>query len=134
MNRINCSYKDCQTFIETPEPVTPVARYTCRQHVGKNSAADLHFQDSQFDPRIGDGADPRAYERGTFGSRKSGERDNTDVPRHGTNAPRKFVDKIIRKAGPELTNHDNKDEIIEILKEDVRDQNVGVTKSGREDE
>lgn len=133
MNKINCSFKGCAASIETTEPVASVVKYTCRQHVGKNPAKEPHFQDSQFDPRISGGTDPKAYESGrsAFGSRKDFHRDKSnDGNRGGSNAPRKFVERIIKKAGPELQNHTNRTEIVEILKEDVRDANVGVAKSG----
>lgn len=128
MNKITCSFKDCRVFLETAEPVASVVRYTCRQHVGKNLGKELRFQETQFDPRVGDGTDPRAYERGgsVFPNRA---RKNTDEIRAGGVAPKKFVDRIIKKAGPELQNHENRAEITEILKEDIRDANSGIAKS-----
>lgn len=136
MNKLICSFKDCQASIETPEPVSSVARYTCRQHTGKNPVAELHFQESQFDPQIGSGTDPKFYEagRGVFGARKQFNQEKSDVGRNSANAPRKFTDKVIRKAGPELANHENRTEIVEILKEDVRDHNSGISKPGSRDE
>ena len=132
MYRLICSFKECPAFIEVEGPVASVARYTCRLHVGKNPTADIHFQQSQFDPQIGSGTDPKFYEagRGAFGVRKGFNQEKSDELRSSSSSPRKFIEKVIRKAGPELANHENRDEIVEILKEDVRDHNVGVTKSG----
>lgn len=136
MNKLICSFKDCPASIETPEPVSSVARYTCRQHTGKNPAADLHFQESQFDPQIGSGTDPKFYEvgRGVFGARKQFNQEKSDLGRNSVNAPRKFIDKVIQEACPELDNHENRVEIIEVLKVEIRDHNSGISKPGSKDE
>jgi len=127
MKVIVCSFKGCLSFIETTEPVASVVKYTCRQHVGKNTAKEPHFQDSQFDPRVGAGTDPKAYEAARGLSGKKTDRSD-DLP-HSSNIPRTFIEKVIKKAAPELDTHENRDEIMAVLTEEVRDHNDGVPKS-----
>jgi hypothetical protein len=130
LNKLTCAFKGCQTSIEVDGLLASAVRYTCRLHTGKNPIKDVSFQEAQFDPRIGAGTDPRSYESGrglSGGKRLSG--DKSDEPRHSSSAPRKFIERVIKKAGPELASHENRAEIVEILKEDIRDHNVGVAKT-----
>lgn len=130
MTRLGCNFEGCSAFIQTLEPVTPVATYTCRAHVKKTPGKVLHFQDSQFDPGVRSGTDPRRYESGYTAPGKRDRGENPNEPgRHSSSTPNKFIDKIIKQASSELSGHKNREKIIDTLKEEVRDHNDGVTKS-----
>ena len=62
--RLNCRGEGCQASIEVGNGVLPFATYTCKNCVAKKSDDKVRFQESQFDPQIGNGTDPRVYERG----------------------------------------------------------------------
>jgi len=86
------------------------AIYTCRLHTPKVES-DVHFQDCQFDRKMGSGTDPKAYERGmTSGHSESSRRD-----REGSK--KQQADEKIEES---LAGHKNAVEILKILKADVR--------------
>lgn len=125
--RLFCRGEGCQASIEICESVAPFANYTCKIHVGKKSDDKMRFQEVQFDPTIGSGTDPRAYEKGV------GFRGRPGVSKHGSRrdrsgkgtTPRK---RFIAKIGPVLVGHENADKILKILNEDIRDANSGITR------
>jgi len=48
VNTIKCSQEGCEAVFKTNEPLSPGAKYTCREHTGK-AANDVRFQNYQFD-------------------------------------------------------------------------------------
>ena len=113
--RLNCRGEGCQASIEVGEAL-PFATYTCKNHVAKKSENKLRFQESQFDPRIGSGTDPKAYERGHAASRGSAR------PSSGSRAGSKK--RNLEKLEKALTGHENREQIIKILKKDNAEDNV----------
>ena len=53
LNVIKCSHEDCTAYIETPEPVSPNATFTCRHHTGKDTRNTVRFQMYSFDKKLG---------------------------------------------------------------------------------
>ena len=129
---IHCNYPGCLAQIEVNEDVSPKVGYTCRKHTGVGEDK-VRFQESQFDPGIGSGADPKFYERGsgfktTRGQRPEMSRINgrsEEARNRPTGSPKRFSERIIEKAKSELSGHENADKILKILREDIRDNNSG---------
>jgi hypothetical protein len=108
---LHCNASGCLASIVVLEHTAPGATYTCRRHtpVGEN---DIHFQPCQFYPEIGSGTDPRAYE-----TRKDSKKASTGG-HYGR--PRK---KRLAEIKELLKGHENADEILNILKVEIRDSN-----------
>jgi hypothetical protein len=125
---IACSTLDCPAVIEVPGPVSPTATYTCRKHTGQ-AEDKVRFQESQFDPQIGAGTDPKSYERGAgrFGTHQSGRAETGKVQPISTS--KSYRKRIVEQAKIELAGHENSKEILKILNADTRDANSGTTKN-----
>ena len=59
-----CQVKGCKSTLEINDLVSPAALYSCREHTEKGEDK-VRFQEVQFDPTVGSGIDPKAYERGS---------------------------------------------------------------------
>jgi hypothetical protein len=105
-----CWFEFCLNQVEVDEPTAWYTRYYCREHVRKD-VEGIHFQDCQFDREIGSGVDPKAYERGSY-SHSS----------HGSSSRRSSSTRQQRdeKNEESLIGHENAEEILKILKTDVR--------------
>jgi hypothetical protein len=124
--RLFCRGEGCQASIEVGDSVAPFASYTCKLHVGKKSDDKTRFQEVQFDPAIGSGTDPRAYEKGSGFRGRARASNSPRRERSGKGiTPRK---RFIAKVGPVLVGHENVDKILKILNEDIRDANSGITR------
>jgi hypothetical protein len=110
--KINCSGRGCLASIELLGSVSPTIRYHCKDHVVK-AKNDIRFQDYQFDHEIGSGTDPKAYERGVRFGRSGRSFANQNSSRNGRK-------RVIKKAEESLVGHENKIEILNILKLDTR--------------
>jgi len=84
VNEIKCKIEGCSNVFRTNEPVSPEARFICKDHprnvqlaaVGRtynekwdNEDAEVHFQEHAFDPKLtrrpdspADSADPHHVE------------------------------------------------------------------------
>lgn len=113
--RLNCRGEGCQASIEVGDAL-PFATYTCKNHVAKKSENKVRFQESQFDPRIGNGTDPKAYERGHGVTRSH--------PTGGSSGSRTGKKKNIEKLEKSLVGHENREQIIKILKKDNTEDNA----------
>lgn len=127
-----CQTEGCPATIEVNESVSPAVKYVCREHTGRKEN-DVRFQDSQFDPKIGAGTDPKAYERGQgfFGKgRRSEINRTTGRPESSrpTGSVKRYSENVIAKAAEELAVHENRDEILKVLREDIRDGNSGANR------
>lgn len=90
-----------------------VPKYSCRLHTPK-PAQKVHFQLYQFDPNIGDGTDPKVYE-------KSRASKKTYTGGNPLGRPRKKKNKAIERI---LKGHKHSAEILKILiSENPRDKN-----------
>lgn len=123
--RLNCRGEGCSASLEVGDAVLPFATYTCKNHVGRKSENKTRFQEIQFDPRIGEGVDPRGYESGrgpNIRGRKSSESPE------GRQASKENRERAGEKIKAVLKGHENSDKILKILNEDSRGANSGVTK------
>jgi hypothetical protein len=112
--RLTCRGEGCQASIEVGNAL-PFATYTCKNHVAKKGDDKIRFQESQFDPKIGSGTDPKAYERGHAMSRSSHPAGSA-----GSRASKK---KSMEKVEKALVGHENREQIISILKKDNAEDN-----------
>ena len=122
---IACQMTDCPAVIEVQEPAQS-ARYTCRHHT-RPAEDSVRFQDSQFDPQIGAGTDPKSYERGSTRFGRSSP--TIGKIRSMSEAPKSYKKRVIEQAKLELIGHENSKEILRLLNLDVRDANSGTTKN-----
>jgi hypothetical protein len=128
---IHCNYPGCPAWIEVNEGVSPAVTYSCREHtqVGEDK---VRFQESQFDPEVGSGTDPKSYERGhqihnRFAYRKYETGDPSVDPKENPVHQNGRVKKtrFVRQAEALLQGHENETKILDVLTEDVRDSNSG---------
>jgi hypothetical protein len=76
MATIKCAGEGCPATIQTPEELSPNARYTCREHTKRNEDK-VRFQTHQFDK----GLKRSAHPVGTTHIKRQGEVEDTDVER-----------------------------------------------------
>lgn len=81
---------------------------------------DVFFQDCQFDPNIGEGADPEVFWRGRprFGS---GRRGRGFKRVSGEIQTMTIAAKFLRAAKNVLIGHKNEEEIMKVLKSGVKE-------------
>jgi hypothetical protein len=111
--KLNCQVVGCSQSVEVPGPVSKEMRYTCREHTVK-AEDSVRFQEYQFDPLIGDGADPKMYETKNHlfkGAKKPGP----TVRSSGRLRKKKF-----KRLAALLLGHVNADKILAVLKTDIR--------------
>lgn len=136
--KIMCQEAGCCNFVNLIDQVSNSAKFVCRDHTKKEDSK-AHFQDYQFDPDLGLGADPKAYERGQsfrFNSQRGDKINPFDKTGRRKKKKRKYLRStvgvgqtgsikglLVDAVKEVLTGHENEQEILNLLTKDTRDSN-----------
>jgi hypothetical protein len=111
MTTIKCIIGECPSVLNTEEPVSPKAGYICRAH--SEQEQKVFFQNCQFDPNIGEGANPVNYWRGRPFIYKGKKGRGFKTP--GNTETQTKAAKFARKAKASVKGHEKEKEILDIL-------------------
>lgn len=125
MPTIQCSGKTdgkaCLESFTTQEALHKDAKFTCKIHTGK--AIDVErFQETQFDPTIGEGADPHHFENGSYPTVNIPRGSNRGTVNKRSERKSKSNLMLTKDVLTELNKNPNAKEILKITTSRVGDE------------